>query len=127
MKYEDLLGCPFKVHGRNKKEGFDCLGLAIEVLKREGIELPDLWYDNINADTKNEVNLFVKENTRFKKIEKPILNSIIEIEVRGLPTHIAVYIGNGMIIHSMIGIGVVIEPIQRYAKRITGVYKLCNN
>ena len=47
--YEDLLGVRFKVHGRNKKEGFDCYGLAIEVLRRNGIILKDVFYDNLDV------------------------------------------------------------------------------
>lgn len=47
----DLVGCPFKDHGRNRNEGFDCYGLAIEVSKRFGHKLPDLKYRKADNDT----------------------------------------------------------------------------
>ena len=43
MKYDDLLGVPFKVHGRDRK-GMDCYGLVLECLRREGKSLPDFYY-----------------------------------------------------------------------------------
>lgn len=43
MRYEDLLGVPFKVHGRDKR-GMDCYGLVLECLRREGKSLPDFVY-----------------------------------------------------------------------------------
>ena len=52
--YEDLLGTKFKVHGRSKEEGFDCYGLAIEVLRRNGIELKDAFYKDL--DNREEVH-----------------------------------------------------------------------
>ena len=43
MKYDDLLGVPFKTRGRDKK-GMDCYGLVLECLRREGKSLPDFYY-----------------------------------------------------------------------------------
>lgn len=42
INIDDLIGIPYKLHGRNK-EGYDCYGLAIEILKRMGYTLPDLY------------------------------------------------------------------------------------
>ena len=43
IKYDDLLGVPFKTHGRDKS-GMDCYGLVLECLRREGKSLPDFVY-----------------------------------------------------------------------------------
>ena len=43
IKYDDLLGVPFKTHGRTKA-GMDCYGLVLECLRREGKSLPDFVY-----------------------------------------------------------------------------------
>lgn len=119
MIYSDLLGIRFRPHGRSKEEGYDCYGVAIEVLKRNGITLPDVYYDSLKQDEKwwNEFN------SHFTKIDKPEVNCLVEIsslsQKRG---HLAVYIGEGLIIHSLVKVGVCIEPLSRYEHRIEGYY-----
>lgn len=38
--YGDLIGIPFKAGGRSKR-GIDCAGVASEILRRLGVEVPD--------------------------------------------------------------------------------------
>lgn len=125
MNYSDLLGVKFKVHGRSKEEGFDCYGLAIEVLKRNGLVLKDAFYSDLqNRETfRNEMLSY----NRYTRIEKPEKNCIIEIAVHGEPLHCAVYIGNGQMIHTTRSKNVVIEPLSRYKKKILGYYNVSNN
>lgn len=124
--YRDLIGCKYKIHGRSKEEGFDCYGLVIEVYKRNGIELPDMFYMFQNEIEK--VNIAQGIKTRFFssipniKLEKPEDLCIIEINVRGNPIHVGVYIGKGMMIHCTHS-GVIIEPIRKYTNKIVGYYK----
>ena len=42
MNFSDLIGIPYKEHGRSKEEGFDCYGLVIECCRRAGTPLVDL-------------------------------------------------------------------------------------
>lgn len=124
MNYTDLLGIKFKVHGRNKEEGFDCYGLAIEVLKRNGIILKDVFYEKLENEDEIRKNAFLK--TKSKKIDSLKKNCIILLTVKGEPTHIAVYIGDGFIIHATKNSGVVIQPLHIWKKRIEGMYEICN-
>lgn len=44
MIFTDLIGVPYKEHGRGKDEGFDCYGLVLECCRRAGTPLADLDY-----------------------------------------------------------------------------------
>ena len=46
VRVDDLLGVPYKDHGRSKEEGYDCYGLAIEVARRFGYRLDDVEYND---------------------------------------------------------------------------------
>lgn len=121
-KYTDLLNIPFCIRGRSKETGFDCLGLAIEVLKRNGIYLPDPFYEDFSERKNVRENLL--HSVSYEIIEKPQVNCIIEIIEHGLPLHIAVYIGEGKMIHCTEDFGVIIEPIEKYKYRIRKFYKV---
>ena len=124
MDYSDLIGTRFKIHGRSKEEGFDCYGLAIEVLRRNGIKMVDVFYDTL--DNRKEVHDIIHNIIPNQKIDKAEENCIIEIDVRGEPLHIGVYIGNGKFIHTTSRKNVVIEPLRLYKNKIVGCYKVNN-
>lgn len=122
--YKDLLGIKFTPHGRTKEQGFDCYGLAIEVLKRNGIILNDVFYEKIENEEQIKRQAFLK--TKTIKIDNYEKNCIILITVNNEPTHIGVYIGEGLMIHATRNHGVIIEPVRKYKKRIVGLYKVNN-
>lgn len=124
MDYSDLIGTRFKIHGRSKEEGFDCYGLAIEVLRRNGIKMVDVFYDTL--DNRKEIHDIIHNIIPNQKIDKAEENCIIEIDVRGEPLHIGVYIGNGKFIHTTSRKNVVIEPLRLYKNKIVGYYKVNN-
>ena len=112
MDYKDLLGIRYTPHGRTKGEGFDCYGLAIEVLRRNGINLRDVW---------SEKSL---ESQKFVLIEKAEENCLVSIIFCGKQSHIGVYIGEGLMIHTTPSTGVIIEPITHYKGKIKGFYNV---
>ena len=123
--YRDLLGVKFKPHGRTVKEGLDCIGVLLEVFKRDGIKLIDPWYDSL--DVLSDEDFWRKFNNQFKKIERPVEKCVVEIFSHySKKGHVAVYIGNGMIIHTTVRTGVCIEPLSRYEHKIEGYYSVSN-
>ena len=119
VNIRDLIGAPFRIHGRSKKEGFDCYGLLIEVMKRNGITLPDLFYEDICAvSDKNFKHIF-----SFEKIEKPELLCIILFKL-SKGTHVGLYIDDGEFIHATEDYGVVLDKLYRWGKLVTGYYKV---
>ena len=121
---KDLLGVPFKVHGRGM-DGLDCWGLAIEVFRRYGIRLPDCWYENLND--KAEIRGRLEESVEYRTLDAEKEPSLLLIRVDGNPNHVAVYIGEGYLIHATRRYGVAVEPVGRYRERIEGIYDVCDN
>ena len=123
--YEDLLGCKYKEHGRTKEEGFDCYGLLIEIMRRNGIDFPDMFYLTKQEHGKVSDELFNK--IHYKQYEKPQKMCIIVFNIRDRPTHVGVYLGDGYFIHSIEKVGVVVEPLSRWANRVKGYYNVSDS
>ena len=99
----DLLGKPYKAHARGP-EAYDCYGLVIEVEKRLGHTMPDLYtklsksdeweYDPHNVD-------FSSEMTGMKKSTNPVFGDVLLFfDKKGRIYHTAVYLKNGEYIQS---------------------------
>lgn len=123
MVIRDLIGIPYKPHGRDLN-GLDCYGLviiAIDILT--GIKIPDIEYSDtcIKSNFATSAKLF--EKVVYEKLEKPQKNCIIVFD-KG--THCGVYLGHGEFIHSNAS-GVNIAQLHGWECRISGVYKVSNN
>ena len=123
VSVNDLIGCKYKVHGRNKEEGFDCLGIDIEVLKRNGIYIPDVDYDN--PEQYEDVFNDIHDKVNYEKVDYPKELCIIVFRVRNEPTHTGIYLGHGMFIHATHE-GVRVEPLHRWENRVEGYYSVCS-
>ena len=110
--YKDLIGIKYKDNGRSKEEGFDCYGLAIEVLRRNGKTLDD----RIKNPSQNKIPM--------DELDKPENLCLVTFtNQRGIYYHLAVYIGNGLIIHTN-SKQVCIEPLSRYKVKNKGFYRV---
>ena len=120
VSVKDLIGVPYKIHGRSKEEGFDCFGIDIEVYKRNGKYLPDVNYEH----PEEYENVFLEEQgkVRYEKVDNAVELCIIVFRVRGEPRHTGVYLGNGLFIHSTKDKGVIVEPLHRWENRVEGYY-----
>ena len=122
VSVRDLIGCPYKIHGRSKEEGFDCYGVDIEVYKRHGRYLPDIGYDS--PEEYENVYLSVLHKVKYTKVDRPEELSLIMISLKGEPRHTGVYLGNGLFIHATRNLGVIVEPLHRWANRVVGYYNV---
>ena len=101
INIDDLVGVRYRVNGRDPKFGFNCYGLAIEVSKRFGHELPDL------EETKEKDYDFLLcqalclEKINVIPVKKPTKESDIILfeDVNGVMFHIGIYLGNNKYIH----------------------------
>lgn len=88
-----MLGTPYRDHGRDKS-GYDCYGLAIEVERRMGYKLDDVFYENHDLTLSSEY----APTLNVTPIEKPREGAIIEMEY-GKEIHIGVCLNAREFIH----------------------------
>lgn len=119
----DLVGVKFKPHGRSKEEGFDCYGLAIEVERRAGIELRDVYYSSVFGEETERTRDFV-ENGFCEKIGRPEPNCLVSIRSRR-GKHCGVYLGDGLVVHATGDCGVAVQRAERL--NIDGYYRVVEN
>ena len=116
INIDDLLGVPYKNHGRNK-DGYDCYGLVLEVEKRFGHILPDIDdmkcsealrnFDKLHSETIKLLNVC--------EITEPLQESDV-ILFKGTSNtlnHIGVYLGDNNFIHCN-KYGVHIEKLDKW-------------
>jgi len=123
MIVKDLVGIPYKPHGRDSS-GMDCYGVVMELMRRQGKNIPDFFY----SDTKNATNISTLQSIEAyipnTKLDKPEEGAVVELLVFGQPSHVGVCLGDGTFIHAMEKIGVIIEPLYRYRSKIKGYYRV---
>ena len=122
---DDLIGVRFKNHGRSKDEGFDCYGLAIEVSKRLGHELVDLWYERADPDTfsENVDDVYAQMAEMVEETDEQKLgNLILFSDDMGRMVHIGVIIDEGLFIHADVS-RVHITRLDGYFRTKWKVYK----
>ncbi len=116
LDVSDLIGIPYKEHGRDLS-GFDCYGLAIEVERRFGKVLIDVFYHNHDA----ELSQMWAPLLNVRRIDSIIEGALIEIHI-GTSLHIGVALNDSMMIHATTNQGVRISRIKAY--KVAAVYEV---
>ncbi len=121
IKVDDLLGMPFDLKGR---DGHNCYTLSMEVLKRVGVELPEV-------EAVEELGLRAvainsgKED--YEELEGPEMFCIVTFMIRPpFVNHMGVVLGDcKRFIHIMRSRSVAIERLDNrfWVKKIDGFFK----
>lgn len=61
---------------------------------------------------------------KFERVEDPEMGDLILIKIFGIESHIAIYLGEGKMLHTTKNTGSVIERVSRWKVRITGFYRV---
>lgn len=107
MRYDDLLGLPYKPKGRSK-EGFDCYGLVIECCNRCGLKLNDLYYERQKISQDND---YIRNGLNVEKIDGPEKYCVVEMHENG-HLHCGFMVDRKHVIHATMKKGVILEPLQ---------------
>ncbi len=121
----DLIGVPFVEFGRDKENGLDCYGLAIEVEKRLGKDLKDVVLEKFNREKveKTVPTLNVKK-IRLDEIKEGAVLEFYGLQDKRL--HIAVALDEKTFIHATENQGVRISTLgtcSQYLK-LANVYEV---
>lgn len=129
-KIRDLIGVPYLTGGRDKK-GIDCYGLFIEVMKRNGIVVPDLTeIVSVCDNTVGRSEIIRNQIDEYwEKIDVPEEGCAVAIamdyENPDVVQHLGVYLGKKTIIHVFRKMGIILSTIDdpMIKNRIRGYYK----
>lgn len=122
IPYEDLIGKPFKLGGRGPEE-YDCYGMVMELLTRQGVNPEDYGH---HSDSQM-VEMMMTTAERTQNWEKVSIQEgcLLLFRVGRFIRHVGFYIGGNKFIHCWDkSNGVVIETFSAdWANRLIGCYK----
>ena len=75
IEVNDLIGAPYKDHGRDMS-GYDCYGLCIEVARRAGYRLDDVYYEDHHVRLSNQY----APTLNVHRIQEPKEGALLEME-----------------------------------------------
>lgn len=104
-------------------EKMDCWRLTQHFyLKMFGIELKS-YYEHTPRDRSDRKALIYTNAGEFKKVEEPEFGDIVLIKILAIESHIAIYVGNGMMLHTTEKTGSCLEPVARWKRQIVGYFR----
>lgn len=116
------------------EKDFSCL-IGVPYVKRNCWELVRDFYkivydvelkhycDSI-PDSRDDIKSMIYSNVGdFEKVDKPLFGDLIIVMIRGIESHIAVYLGNGKMLHSSKTTGSVIDRVAKWERTISGYYR----
>ena len=124
MEYTDLLNKPFKSGGRGP-EYYDCLGLLIELYRRQNILLEDIDIEVGQEEKASQILSDILSKPTWKQIYEPEVFCLVLIRQHPVfISHLGIYLNEGKFIHASYN-GVIVERLSdpHYLKRIHGFYK----
>jgi len=115
MDVSDLIGLPYKPHGRDEN-GIDCFGLIWLIALRLGKPIPDVPYKGFDPSLMN-----LAERMKVSRIDTCEAGCVIEMLKDGR-LHLGFAVDSERMIHSTTNEGVIIEYIGKHP--VKGYWKL---
>lgn len=101
----------------------DCWRLTQHFYQRVfGIELKS-YYEHTPLERSDRKSLIYTNVGEFKRVEEPQFGDIVLIKILGIESHIAIFMGGGMMLHTTEKTGSCLEPVARWKKQIVGYFR----
>lgn len=123
-------GTPYRIRHSTREAGVDCVHLILAIYKelgfvREGFRT--VGY-HPSRERRREESLLIRELEKYcDRISRdPEIRpgDLVAIWIGKCPSHLALYLGDGEIIHAPGKEGVNVEPLERYAPRLHSFWRL---
>ena len=121
--FVDLLGKPF-VEGARGPAGYDCVGLALEMARRLGKQVPD--YVSSEAELHRQLAADAAALADCPQISRPVPGCAVLLRVSPSQHHLALMVDEYRMIHTTAKTGCVIERVNSalWQRRVIGYYSL---
>lgn len=130
MEISDLIGIPYKSHGR-EKEGSDCWGILYLFYKTIlNIEIPRYEIGYKDADDFESVSYKINSHlNEWKEVKSPVFGDVVLFNIAGKTVHAGVYLNESEFLHSLSGHNSAIDRLDSFAwrKRISAYYRWPRN
>lgn len=131
VQYDDLRALPFAYGGRYPV-ALDCFGLLLEIYRRNGIMLPDVfradaerWGREGDGDIEGLIDRLFNLHKEWQRVEKPKEGSVLSFSRFGkAPDHVGIALDHRYFVHCASKIGVAVSRIRdsRWEASFRGVY-----
>ena len=129
MWWNKYLGDNFEIKGRGPDK-FDCWGLVKYVYERDHPQkliLPgyDELYQNTNERENISNIIFSEKKKHWREISEPQEFDVVLLRMRGVPMHVGIVTGNGLMLHCSRGVGTSHEKYNgiRWRNKVLGFYR----
>ena len=126
-KAREYIGTPYYHSGRTKVGGVDCAGLVIAVFGELGVTITDTPDHYGRIVSTRQLMRTVRDNLTqvVGGLKEAKAGDVLTIRFKRHAQHLAIFTGEGTIIHSYEGSGKVIENRldDRWQRKIVGVYR----
>lgn len=119
-----LVGVPFRLHGRDPETGLDCLGLVGAAMASAGFApvLPT-GYGLRNREIAQYI-AFAHRNRLESTGTQPRQGDIVHYALAGAQHHLGIWLGENRIVHAHAGLGRVVEGVVDPSWRIANTWRV---
>ena len=111
MKYDDLIGVPFKWGGRDKS-GMDCWGIVSECCRRAGTPVADPFKPLDSSVDEAEALRAIATELNVRETAWPKAGGIVFcLSCGGTKSHVGYIVGRGRALHAVEGGGARVSPL----------------
>lgn len=130
VQYDDLIGVPYRDGGRTL-DGLDCWGLVLEVFRRMGIMIPDVFSGQDQLAVRDlqahqpALDWIASLFGDWRRVEVPTIGGAVAIgNVEGAAVHVGVIVEPFRMLHAMRHTGVVLSRVDHapWAEQVLGFY-----